>query len=202
MGTRGIFGFKINNQYKLAYNHYDSYIEGLGYKIVQQIQDLKKEKKFTKLKKNVLKLQLVKSNNVDDQIPDKLIKKYYKFANLNVGGNSEKITWYQLTREAQGEGLIPAIMNGLEHIIDNYDFVLDSLFCEWGYIIDFDSNTFKIYKGFQTKKFKDNEFGTKVYKGSSSKYYPIKLIFETPLSTLKLAHIVKFNSILNLDDED
>jgi hypothetical protein len=203
MGTRGVFGFKINDKYKLAYNHYDSYIEGLGYAIVKQIQDLKKVNKLDKLKQNVLKLNMIDSDSMDNPIPEELIQKYHQFANFNVGGSSDKITWYQLTREAQCAGLIPAIMDGLEHIEDSYHFVLDSLFCEWGYIIDFDSDTFKVYKGFQTKKFKNNEFGSKsLNSGSGSKYYPIKLIFETPLSTLKLDKLVKFNSILKIEDED
>lgn len=36
-------------------------------------------------------------------------------------------------------------------IIDYHDFLQDSLFCEWGYIINLDENCLEIWRGFQTK---------------------------------------------------
>ena len=35
------------------------------------------------------------------------------------------------------------------YIEDHSEFPLDSLFCEWGYIVDFDRNVFEVYEGFQ-----------------------------------------------------
>lgn len=32
---------------------------------------------------------------------------------------------------------------------DNNDFILDSLSCEWGYILNLDNNTLEVWKGFQ-----------------------------------------------------
>ena len=34
MGTRGALGFKINGEYKVTYNHFDSYMEGLGKEVI------------------------------------------------------------------------------------------------------------------------------------------------------------------------
>ena len=38
MGTRGIYGFRLNNTDKLTYNHYDSYPSSLGEDIYQFIK--------------------------------------------------------------------------------------------------------------------------------------------------------------------
>ena len=41
-----------------------------------------------------------------------------------------------------------ALRGGLA--FDGSGFPLDSLFCEWGYLVDFDSRTFEVYRGLQT----------------------------------------------------
>lgn len=42
MGTRGIFGVRINNQDKLMYNQFDSYPSSLGTDLVNQLQEMLK----------------------------------------------------------------------------------------------------------------------------------------------------------------
>ena len=37
MGTRGAYGFYKDKMYKVSYNHWDSYPEGLGFNIVDYI---------------------------------------------------------------------------------------------------------------------------------------------------------------------
>lgn len=38
MGTRGTYGYRKNKQDKLMYNHYDSYPEGLGQRMLEYIK--------------------------------------------------------------------------------------------------------------------------------------------------------------------
>ena len=40
MSTRGFWGFKYNNEYKMMYNHSDSYVEWLGIHLVREIKDI------------------------------------------------------------------------------------------------------------------------------------------------------------------
>lgn len=40
MSTRGLWGYRKNNEDKLLYNHYDSYPSGLGKEIVEKIKTL------------------------------------------------------------------------------------------------------------------------------------------------------------------
>ncbi len=46
MGTRGLFGFKWKGKYYLAYNHYDSYFDGLGIDLIKEIIKMIKENKI------------------------------------------------------------------------------------------------------------------------------------------------------------
>jgi hypothetical protein len=59
-------------------------------------------------------------------------------------------------------------------LVDYSDFALDSLFCEWGYVLDFDSNTVEIYQGFNTET---NPVGRwRDQPGTTEGYQPITLV--------------------------
>jgi len=53
---------------------------------------------------------------------------------------------YHRLRDLQGE-LKMSLEAG--ELIDDHNFPLDSLFCEWGYLVDLDAETFEVYRGFQ-----------------------------------------------------
>lgn len=63
--------------------------------------------------------------------------------------------------------------NGLK-LQNSISFAGDSLFCEWGYVIDLDNKTFEVYEGFNKQKLEDTERFVS-YKQQDSEYYPIKL---------------------------
>jgi hypothetical protein len=60
-----------------------------------------------------------------------------------------------LLREAQGD--LTAFKKGLRYMIDYANFLKNSLFCEWGYVINLDTNQLEVYRGFQ-KKPNDNRY--------------------------------------------
>jgi hypothetical protein len=55
MGTRGYYVFKYNGIYYIFYNHYDSYFDGLGQKIVDDINELiQNTKDWVEILKNLV----------------------------------------------------------------------------------------------------------------------------------------------------
>lgn len=172
MGTRGAFGIHRNGKTKATYNHYDSYPSGLGEDIVRSISQANVEK----LNETFDNIILVSSDSkpTQEQI-DECIS--YWDSGVSTGSTKE---WYSLLREAQGD-LDAYVANGLKYMIDRQDFLKDSLFCEWAYIIDLDSNVLEIYKGFQTESDLNRYYDKSL---ESEEYKNCKLISSIELNDL------------------
>ena len=59
---------------------------------------------------------------------------------------------------------------------NDLDFAADSLFCEWGYVIDFDKETFEIYKGFNQIPLSENDRFFFLAEKERDGYYGIRKI--------------------------
>lgn len=144
MGTRGAFGVVIGEEEKIGYNQFDSYPDGKG---VDNLRWLRAVVAADAL--GMIRVLAEKAKVVDDQKKPTAaqIKKLLPYANLGVSEQSTD-DWYCLTHETHGD-----IGKMLEcgYIEDHRTFPLDSLFCEWAYIVDFDRDVFEIYKGLQKK---------------------------------------------------
>ena len=78
------------------------------------------------------------------------------------------------------------------------DFLKDSLFCEWGYVINLTTNRLEIYRGFQ-KQPQENRYKLEKSHGG---YYNCALIREIPLSQAKNFSMKKFEKELEKEEED
>ena len=164
MGTRGLVGLTIGKKRKSTYNHYDSYPSNLGENMVEFCKTVTDWDAF---KANAKKVELVDEHI---KVPTKLVNKYIQFSNVDVG-DQELNSWYCLLRKIQGVGILEQIRLGnVEHMINSNDFIKDSLFCEYAYIINLDTMKLEMYKGFQ--------------KGRNGKYKPCKKVGEFPVTDI------------------
>lgn len=170
MSTRGCYGFRKNGKDKLTYNHYDSYPDGLGRTMV----DFCKNTTIDELNEIFDRIILV---NEDEKPTAKQIKECKKFYNGDVGEQSVD-DWYCLLYEAQGD--LNAYKNGLKYMTDNHNFIKDSLWCEYAYIINLDTMELEFWKGFQKEPDVFNRYGVKNDRG----FYPCKLTGSYPLQSL------------------
>ena len=180
MGARGSYGFKIDGDFILQYNHSNSCPSDLGEEIIKFINSVNN---WEKLKTNVKKLVMVKER---DEPSNYMKKKYKKFYNADVNCGQE---WYSLLRELQNGKNLYIIYNGrLKHWMLNNDFIKDSLSCKYAYIIDLDDNVIWFCKGSQKEPQENNPFGQECI----DKYYPVKVI---DIISLKKITIRKMHKI-------
>lgn len=202
MGTRGLMAFNIDGELKGAYNHFDSYPSGLGADISKWIEgdnfDLEKAREQAR------RLEAVKE---EEKPTDEQIEKLMKYANLNVSNRSLE-DWYALLRETQGD---PQATLDAVFYIDGTDFAGDSLFCEWGYVIDLDEENLEIYRGFNTEgevggRFSDMKPDPEDAKRQEDMfgyyYRPINLVRVVPFSELDTFDMEALEENLEAEEND
>ena len=182
MGTRGCFGFLNDGVLKITYNHFDSYPAYLGCQMCEAVASI--ADRVDEARSRVAEIVMVKADSTPT--PEQ-IEACEGYLNLGVAGHTDQ-DWYCLLREAQGQPLV-WIDEGLNCMSDGSSFVNDSLFCEWGYIINLDDQTLEIYIGFQREEHNRGRFAGPIVEG----YAPIAL-----LATLSFGEIPRSKKDINL----
>lgn len=196
MGTRGFITFVAGGVEKTAYNHFDSYPSGLGVKVLdflrtqltptdEDCQDATPQAVYAaalaELSQRVVNLRVVRENV--DEVTAEDVKRLAPWTDMWVGGPVDKgklAFWYQLLRNTQYD---PAAMLEAGVVEDASDFPADSLYAEWGYVIDLDEGLLEVYRGFVEGPHASGRFANRplhVY-NNVGQYYPVKLVKVYPL---------------------
>lgn len=152
MGTRHLIAIAQNGQYKVAqYGQWDGYPSGQGTTILEWL----KSHSLNVLCKRVKKLSFATSEELD------------KIDRNNFPPEFSRDT---------SAGIFDLIYTGKATKLHNQiEFVGDSLFCEFTYVIDLDKNTLEVYKGFNKEKLTATD-RFMAYDIPSSDYRPVKLL--------------------------
>lgn len=136
MGTRGAMGFYRDGQYKVVYNHFDSYPDRLGNDVLDYIHS----KSIDDMNKAFDRIELF---DPESKPTKEQIEKCAAYTDLSVSRQSTD-DWYCVLRGAQGNldayaevGLMP----------DDAAFMGNGLFCEYAYIINLDDEVLEVYDG-------------------------------------------------------
>lgn len=173
MSTRGLWGIRKDEEDLLTYNHSDSYPEWLGGKICSFVREMSDEE----MEKLVSILKPV-SEDTPANPEDIQICKELEIADFTINGGKET-DYYCLLRKTQGnfafyENLVknpPSFMKEKKlPFIKSNSFIVDSLYCEYAYILNLDKRCLEFWVGFQTKPDPKNRYGTEEWNG----YFPCK----------------------------
>jgi hypothetical protein len=145
MGTRGTFGVVAGGEEKFGYNQYDSYPDGHGVENLRWLRGVVEAGTEDAVRQQAIDAVLVDESA---QPTEQDIQKLASVTDLRVSEQSTD-DWYCLTRETHGS--IEKMLD-CGFILDMRDFGFDSLFCEWGYVVDFDRRQFEVYKGYHKGK--------------------------------------------------
>jgi hypothetical protein len=199
MGTRGLVGFTVNGQHLLTYNHFDSYPSGLGAQTFRWLKD----------RLVTIEDKVVLSPDVTDKLghleivdesaspnDDQLRKLQANgFAPQRVSNGRDFYSWL---RDAQGD--LGALIKSGFWIDDGYEFGKDSLFCEWGYVIDVDARRFDVYQGFQ-KSVPTEGIWARV-ENEPGEYQPVRRIYSLPFAECLTTDETEINALEDIEDED
>lgn len=181
MGTRGAMGVRIDGTDKITYNHFDSYPEGLGDSMVGDVRKLLVDPGLDGLRALARSLAFADKSRPPTEAEKQRLRKY---ADLGVGKQSLD-DWYCLTRNLQGKFAL-TLKAGL--MSDDREFMRDSLFCEYAYIVNLDTESFEVYRGFQHAKHDKGRYAdlpqTERPGGRENEYWPVALVAEFPLSDI------------------
>ena len=182
MGTRNLTAVMKDGEYKVAqYGQWDGCPEGQGLTILN----------FIRTNRNIenLKAALSKVRFLDEEGQDKDFMEEYKnnapaWSNDPDNRTPEQIRWFEsyISGDLGGEILKSIADSDDDEIVikNDIDFASDSLFCEWAYVLDFDSNTFEVFRGFCSEPHDGRFTGSK----SKDGYYPVTLFKSFHLDNL------------------
>ena len=191
MGTRYLIGVKKDNEFKVAqYGGWDGYPDGAGANVVSCIKDWDKDKFIDCLNKcefiNRDLYRMYINNKMDSPEYSALIEKYRDIHYTLSSSTGADILYYITDTDAEKIALY-----------DSSSFIKDSLFCEFAYIINLDTNKLEYYLGFQKHPFDDNEYGTEITHG----YYPCKKEAEFDLDNITEDAVDMMNNIWKFKNE-
>jgi hypothetical protein len=160
------------------YGQWDGYPEGQGLTALFFL-------KSTNLERFKLKLDQCRFGTTDE-----LKKIYLQFTDNDYLTEEQhkrfmSSEYGHLSRD-HGAKILGLILDSPSGLIlsDQSDFAADSLFCEWCYVIDFDKNTFEVFKGCNHEPLAKGERFFNLNPSEPSKYYPVKKVAEFKLGSL------------------
>lgn len=198
MGTRHLIAVVVNGDYKVAqYGQWDGYLSGQGTEIAKFIQ------------RNLQNMDTLKQNILASTF---LSKEGFQKALASVGSvdgwmNSEQSEKWNsqyphLSRDC-GSKILNYLLIKPRELRDDIEFAADSLFCEFGYVLDLDRNVLEIYRGFNKEQLTDNDrFQFLSGNHEDSDYEPIKLLKELKFSANILKELEDLDKKLNQEDEE
>lgn len=141
MGTRYLACVRANGKYKVAHGGaLDGSMQGHGWSIANFINT---------------DLDLVKFRKAIDEcrfLSDEEVEHLYKDLDNDLITEDDFFNKHpSLDSHAGAVKIFLLIQNeGLRDMFNNIHWAADSLYCEWGYVLDLDTETFEIYQGFNT----------------------------------------------------
>lgn len=179
MSTRGAFGFRCDGKDYVSYCHFDAYPDGLGVKVFADVATLlaelayrfrtdPKEPRMNLIKERVRSIRLVESEKAPTPEDEKAFSHLRSFG---VGGDS--LTYYQLLHQLQGS-LVRCFDSGI--MVEYSAFLKESLWCEYAYIMNLDSESLELYKGFNSKPGGRGRYALE--KSPDKEYFGVKLVGE------------------------
>lgn len=204
MGTRHLTAVKINGEYKIAqYGQWDGYPSGQGQTAVKF---LRSETNREKLKKMLKHCVWASQEEVSAKLKELGIGEWMTME------EAEKYhAAFPFMSRDHGAGILSMVAKAHKDfrpikLTNSLEFAADSLYCEWAYVVDFDTNTFEVYKGFNEAPLGENErfFSLPKSDTAAGKYFPVRFVKSFKLGRLPApeAFVKAITKLTRRDDDE
>jgi hypothetical protein len=158
MSTRGMVGFRFNQQVVGYYNHSDSYPSWLGALIVDFVSThLSTPEAVAGFKARLSEVILLSADGETKPDPDSVrhymrfsrakLKHYPYAAIASMGLDRVKVEWYALLRDFQGVSGLHGIANGALRHMEAWKDFLGQAYFPYAYVLDLDRGVLEMYEG-------------------------------------------------------
>jgi hypothetical protein len=196
VGTRNLTMVQKNNKLVVAqYCRWDGYPSGQGAKVLKFARKISNKLNRVKFEK-----QLKKCINITEE-------ELKKLSESDLGTLYTDNDWVTIEQSDKLKNVLPTLHRdtGADildiifhskdkkiHLEDSSCFTNNSLFCEWAYLINLDTNQLEVYVGFNKRPLKKSE---RFYSTDApiDGFYPIKL-----LHTYDIDNLPEENDFINL----
>jgi hypothetical protein len=192
MGTRHLTCVFANNQMRIAqYGQFDGYPDGAGSIICDFIHKTNMDEFRSKVEK-VTQVTEEKMNLINSQFESK--SGWMTIDESNRYGKA-----YPEFHRNTGADILNLVMGGVTEVNLDTDFVNDSLFCEYAYVVNLDTNELEFYEGFQKEVHSQGRFANSV--SNKDGYYPVKLTAKIPFEDIKQKGFAALQEVLPKEEE-
>jgi hypothetical protein len=177
MGTDGFVGFVVDGGEKIFRHYKDSYPSALGLTVLDWLTRHREALAQGGIADRVRALRLITDE------PSAAEVERIRGLLLGRGGERDDLAWIE---EADDEELVELVTDDLDLLldagiaVDGSDFPVDSLFAEWGYLIDLDAAVFEVYRGMQRAPHAAGRFAGRP--SAQQHYHPVALVAAWPLA--------------------
>lgn len=180
MGTRHVIAVVQDNAYKVAqYGQWDGYPSGQGLDVLAFLQ----KEDLALFAEKIGEVSFLTDQELQDRWVECGAKPDDQFVTTDISDLFAKK--YPENSRNTGADLLKIIQQADRPIkvTNSIDFAGDSLFCEWGYVIDLDKQTFEVYEGFNKEPLDESERFVS-FQREGSDYTPIRLVASYALNDL------------------
>ena len=206
MGTRHLIAVHVDGEYPIAqYGQWDGYPDGQGLTVLTFLREqMRRDELITKAKS---------AQEMTQEMRDAELAACGhsggEWVSLDVS-DKYNAQHPQLSRDT-GAKILAMVQDGEAGMLlsRQLDFAGGSLMCEWAYVVDFDKNTFEVFKGFNKSPLDPSERFAHLaiddyVTARGERYYQVKLAHSWPLDALPDddAFVAAFKTPEEDDDEE
>lgn len=185
MGTRNLTIVAADGGYPVAqYGQFDGYPSGQGLTVLKFLRELKPEDRAA-FKAKCLATGTYAEGELDAELKEKGIE--HNDGWMDMAAAEKFAAAYPNLHRSTAALILPLIRDsppGLK-LRRDLEFIGDSLFCEWAYVVDLDTNKLEVYKGFNKDGIKPTDrFYNMPVDAHNPEYKPCVMIASFDLDSL------------------